>query len=121
MNPKEHTQTPSGGTCFVVMCRLLTMTPDASLCTVACRLLQTKLAVIMRLMNWMPYQARANWQFSRFSPTLSASVSVWQVAVFAPGMYELKGYTVSWTYPELRSLHDTRPGSPFLLTVEDAE
>ncbi len=44
----------------------------------------------------------------------------WQVAVFAPGVYELQGYTVSWTYPELRSLHDTRPGSPFLLVVEDS-
>ena len=43
-----------------------------------------------------------------------------QVAVFAPGVYELRGYTISWTYPELRSLHDTRAGSPFLLTVEDA-
>ena len=42
-----------------------------------------------------------------------------QVAVFSPGVYELKGYTISWTYPELRSLHDTRAGSPFLLTVED--
>jgi len=46
--------------------------------------------------------------------------SIWQVAVFAPGVYELQGYTVSWTYPELRSLHDTRPGSPFLLVVEDS-
>ena len=42
------------------------------------------------------------------------------MAVFAPGVYELRGYTISWTYPELRSLHDTRAGSPLLLTVEDS-
>ena len=43
-----------------------------------------------------------------------------QVAVLKPGAYEVLGYTIRWTYPELQILPDTRTGSPFLLTVEDS-
>ena len=57
---------------------------------------------------------------SRFGTFLERECGLLQVAVFAPGVYELKEYTISWTYPELRSLHDTRHGSPFWLTVEDS-
>ncbi len=43
-----------------------------------------------------------------------------QLAVFRPGVYEVTDYMLSWTYPDLSSLHDTRPGPRLVLTVEDS-
>lgn len=45
---------------------------------------------------------------------------VLQLAVFRPGVYEVTDYMLSWTYPDLSSLHDTRPGPRLVLTVEDS-
>ncbi len=42
-----------------------------------------------------------------------------QLAVFAPGTYHVADYIISWTFPELAGLHDTRPGPPLVITIED--
>lgn len=43
-----------------------------------------------------------------------------QLAVLAPGTYQVADYIVSWTFPELAGLHDTHPGPPLVITVEDS-
>ena len=37
-----------------------------------------------------------------------------QLAVFRPGSYQVTDYLLSWTYPDLSSLHDARPGPPLV-------
>lgn len=39
------------------------------------------------------------------------------VAVFAPGLYELSDYCVSWDFPDLPDRRNRMQGPPFLLNV----
>lgn len=41
-----------------------------------------------------------------------------QVAVFAPGVYELSDYSIAWSFPALDNLNAARPGPPIVLVVE---
>ena len=45
--------------------------------------------------------------------------SVSQVAVFAPGVYEVTDYLIRWAYAA-DNMQSSQPGPPILLTVEDA-
>lgn len=40
-----------------------------------------------------------------------------QLAVFRPGTYQVTDYLLSWTYPDLSSLHDACPGPPLVSFV----
>jgi hypothetical protein len=42
-----------------------------------------------------------------------------QVAVFAPGVYEVTDYLIRWAYAA-DNVQSSQPGPPILLTVEDA-
>lgn len=42
-----------------------------------------------------------------------------QLAVFAAGTYEVTDYVISWTFPDLEGLHDTRPAPVLIVSVDD--
>ena len=59
---------------------------------------------------------RALWQlYHAFCVLLFA-----QLAVFRPGTYQVTDYLLSWTYPDLSSLHDARPGPPLVSALSFA-
>lgn len=42
-----------------------------------------------------------------------------QVAVMAPGVYEISDYVIRWLFPDVDKVQYSQPGAPFVLTVED--
>lgn len=43
-----------------------------------------------------------------------------QLAVFAAGTFEVTDYVISWTFPDLEGLHDTRPAPVLIVSVDDS-
>lgn len=44
-----------------------------------------------------------------------------QVAVMAPGVYDISDYLIRWAFPDVDKLQYSQPGPPVVLRVEDEE
>jgi hypothetical protein len=49
------------------------------------------------------------------------SWNVAQVAVMAPGVFEISDYIIRWAFPDVDKLQYSQPGPPIMLRVEEEQ